>query len=136
MKNSSTDQNTKRKRNADVSGVIAADQALAASYTLVLEPLTNGSYRGRSLELPTVLGFGADVSKCAKDVQESLALAIAAMREAGQAPPPPATEGKRDDQVNIKLTRHERAFINEAARREGFRSVSDFMRSVAVRQLR
>jgi len=114
---------------------LAPAREVASQYTILLETVDAGGFRGRSLELPFVMGFGETAEACIDDVRGSLAVAIGAMLRDGETPPAPAREGKRDDQVNIKLTRYEKALFMQAARREGFRSVADFMRSLALRRL-
>lgn len=86
-------------------------------------------YIGSTIELPLVMGGGKSVAACAKDVLEATIAAVATMLEAGQSPPTPAREGKRDQQVNIRLTAEEKMRLEEASRREGFRSLSDFLRA-------
>lgn len=108
---------------------------IAKRYTTVLEPHETAGYRGRTLELPYVAGFGKTPQECVADLQESLAVAVGSMLANEETPPSPSVEDKRDDQVNIKLTLREKAFFSAAARREGFRSVADFMRSLAMRRL-
>ncbi|KAA0212955.1 MAG: ribbon-helix-helix protein, CopG family [Cyanobacteria bacterium CYA] len=58
------------------------------------------------------------------------------MLELGQQPPAPAREGKRDQQVNIRLTSEEKMRLEEASRREGFRSLSDFLRASGLNRAR
>jgi len=111
-------------------------RALGMEYTVVLEPNEGSGYRGRTLELPYVVGFGKSVDACIADLRDALAVAVGGMLANDMTPPMPSTANMRDDQVNIKLTRREKAFLTEAARREGFRSVADFMRSLAMRRVR
>lgn len=78
------------------------------------------------------MGDGPDIASCAKAVLEAAVAGIASMLEAGETPPRPAKEGKRDQQVNIRLTTEERLALESAASRAGFRSVSDYVRSAAL----
>lgn len=107
---------------------------ISSAYTVVLEPHEQEGFRGRTLELPYVVGFGRTQADCTASLQEALAVAVGSMLANEELPPAPAVEGRRDEQVNIKLTRHEKAFFTHAARREGFRSIADFMRSLAMRR--
>lgn len=129
-RNSSTARKTDRGRVA----VTAADRELAAGCSILIEPFEEGGYRGRALELPNVDGFGDTDARCMTDVREALALAIASLRVAGKPLPVPTVE-RRDEQVNIKLSRREKELFFAAARRDGFRSLSDFMRSLAARKV-
>jgi hypothetical protein len=47
------------------------------------------------------------------------------MIECGLSPPASASAGKRDVQLNVRLTAHEKFLLQEAARRLGFKGVSD-----------
>lgn len=105
---------------------------LASQYQLVLTPNSEVGYFGRTLELPMAMGDGPDIASCAKSVLEAAVAGIATMLEAGETPPRPAKEGKRDQQVNIRLTIEERLALESAASRAGFRTVSDFVRSAAL----
>lgn len=89
-------------------------------------------YSGRTVELPGVMADGKTVAACAKQVMEATTVAVATLLELGDTPPLPASEGKRDQQVNIRLTALEKLELEAAAAREGFRSVSDFLRSAAI----
>ena len=89
-------------------------------------------YLGRTVELPMVMADGPDIARCAAAVLEATTAALAAMIEAGDTPPSPAREGRRDQQVNIRLTAEEKLSLESLAAREGFRGVSDYVRSKAL----
>jgi predicted RNase H-like HicB family nuclease len=124
-----------RKRLELPRRFIERGRRIASAYTVVLEPHEAEGFCGRTLELPNVRAYGRTQQRCIAELYKVQAIAVGSMLAHGQTPPPPAVEGKRDDQVNIKLTRREKAFFTEAARREGFRSVADFLRSLAMRRL-
>jgi uncharacterized protein (DUF1778 family) len=44
----------------------------------------------------------------------------------------PASAGRRQRQLNIRLTEDENLRLEEAARRQGFRGVSDYVRFAAL----
>jgi hypothetical protein len=77
---------------------------------------------------------GPTLPRCARSTLDATALAVATMLEAGDTPPPPAREGKRDQQINIRLSAEEKLALEGIAAREGFRSLSDFVRTVALRR--
>ena len=52
--------------------------------------------------------------------------------EQGETPPPPAGEGARTEQVNIRFSAEERLALETAARQQGFRGVSDYVRAAAL----
>jgi len=80
-----------------------------------------------------VLGLGDTPQACYTETIELLVSALATMLEMGDKPPLPASAGKREQQVNIRVTADERMRIEEAARQAGFRSVSDFIRAAALK---
>lgn len=61
---------------------------------------------------------------------------VAVMLEAGQTPPLAACEEQRTQQINIRLTAEERLLIESAAKRRGYRGISDFVRTAALAQTR
>lgn len=75
------------------------------------------------------MGDGLTVEECVEQTMEATIGVIATMLELGESPPTPARAGKRDQQVNIRLTAEEKLQLEAAARREGFRSLSDFLRA-------
>jgi predicted RNase H-like HicB family nuclease len=113
--------------------VLRRARGLAAMYRLVIERNEDGGYIGRALEFPTAMGDGENLAECGKAVVESLTAAIATMLEAGQRPPMPAAAGRRQRQLNIRLTDEEHLLLEEAARRQGFRGVSDYVRIAALK---
>lgn len=110
---------------------------LAEQYRLVIERDEDGDgFLGCTVEMPTVMGGGDDPLDCIRDTLEATALSIAVMLEKGETPPAPSREGKRDQQVNIRLTADEKMSLEAAANRDGFRSLSDFMRAAALHRSR
>jgi predicted RNase H-like HicB family nuclease len=88
-------------------------------------------YFGRGIELPLVMGDGRTPDQCVRNTCQALIVTIATMIESGESPPLPANEGRRDQQVNIRLTRIERLLLEGAARRTGA-PLSDFVRAAAL----
>jgi len=82
--------------------------------------------------MPFVMGDGKTIQSCAQETIKALIAAVATLLESGERPPSPATAGKRDRQVNVRVTADEKMRLEEVAQREGFRSVSDFMRTAAL----
>ncbi|MCE7969712.1 MAG: hypothetical protein DYG94_13350 [Leptolyngbya sp. PLA3] len=109
---------------------------MARSYQLVLSEEPEVGYLGRTVELPLAMADGKTLETCVKATLEATAAVIATMLELGQQPPAPAREGKRDQQVNIRLTSEEKMRLEEASRREGFRSLSDFLRASGLNRAR
>ena len=108
---------------------------IADSYQIILQQ-EDGEYFGRALELPNVMNDGATPDACVKATRDILTTAIAYMLETGQVPPQPATERKRTEQINVRLTAEEKLMLEEGARSRGFRGLSDFVRSASLQSLR
>jgi predicted RNase H-like HicB family nuclease len=108
-------------------------QKLAARYQVVVwRDDDEREYLGRGVELPLAMGDGKSPDECVKNTREAFVAVLATLLEAGHPTPSPASEGKRDQQVNIRLTSDERLVLEAAARRSGFTGVSDFVRTAAL----
>lgn len=105
---------------------------IAARYRVVIESIDAG-YRGSCIELPLVLVRASTIEACVQRTRTAATIAVATMLEVEQQPPLPPGEERRGAQVNIRLTADERMRIEETARQEGFRSVSDYIRHAALR---
>jgi predicted RNase H-like HicB family nuclease len=108
-------------------------QALAAKYQVVVwHDDDEDCYYGRGVELPLAMGDGQTAEDCVKATHEAFVSVLATLLESGQAVPAPATAGKRDQQVNVRLSSDERLILESAARKQGFTGISDFVRAVAL----
>ena len=128
-----------RERGSRIDRPFAPDilrqaRNIAAQYGIVIRREADSGFVGESVELPLNVGVGDTVEECLSETREVLTSAIAAMLERGQRPPSAASEGKREVQLNIRLTADERLRLEEAARQAGFRSISDYVRSAALRR--
>jgi predicted RNase H-like HicB family nuclease len=112
--------------------VLRRARGLAEQYRLVISPEPGVGYFGHALELPSAMGDGKSVDACARAVLEAATVAVATMIERGEKPPAPSTEGRRDQQVNLRLTAEEKMRLEAAAGRDGFRSLSDYIRASAL----
>jgi predicted RNase H-like HicB family nuclease len=115
--------------------ILRRAKKIADAYHIILH-FEDGEYYGRGLEMPNVMNDGKTPDECVRNTREMLRTAIAFMLEEGQTPPPPASEGNRSEQINIRITAEERLFLEEAARSRGFRGISDFVRSIALSNAR
>lgn len=111
--------------------VLKQARAIADKYQIILQ-FEDGEYYGRGLEMPFVMNDGKTPDACVRATRESLTTAVATLLEAGDVPPAPASEGKRTEQVNVRLTPEEKLLLEEAARSRGFRGLGDFVRSTAL----
>src|SRR5437879_4998420 len=76
---------------------------IASRYQIVLWT-AEGEYYGRGVELPLSMGDGKTPDECVANTREALVVTVAYLLEKGGVPPSPASEGKRDQQVNVRLT--------------------------------
>ena len=111
--------------------VLKEAESIARSYRFTVEQCDDG-YVGSTVEMSSVIGLGDTPMTAIQETIELLISAIATMIELDQPVPASASSHKRDQQVNIRLSSDEKLRLEEAARREGFRSVSDFIRSAAI----
>jgi predicted RNase H-like HicB family nuclease len=101
-------------------------------YCITLERGPGGDYVGSSIELPLVLADGATPQQCVASTTDALVATVATMLESKQHPPAPSHTGKREQQINLRVSAREKLVLEDAARRDGFRSVSDFIRNAAL----
>lgn len=114
--------------------LLARAEQLAQQYRYTVEhDADEGVYMGSSIEMPYVLADGPTPAECLAATIEAHTAAVATLLEGDETPPPPASEGKRDRQLNVRLSAHEKHALEAAAQREGFRTVSDFVRHAAMR---
>ena len=130
-----------KRRSTKVAGKVAgkvdhpSDRALldrarqiAERYRIIIHREA-GEFYGQALELPGVLNDGKSADACVKNTVDILTTTIATMLEAGQIPPLPASDERRDEQVNVRLSKLEKLTFEETARSRGFRGLSDFLRT-------
>ena len=108
-------------------------EKIGSQYRLVISSHGTKGFVGSSIEMPLVLGHGKTEALCITDTRAAIVMTLELMLEKGEVPPSPASEGKREVQLNIRLTPDERMRIQEKARQAGFRSIADFMRRAALR---
>lgn len=106
-------------------------RTIASRYQVILRE-QDGGYFGRGLELPLAMGDGETPDECVARTRKAMIVCVATMLEDGETPPPPAAQGRRTEQVNIRLTPEEKLRMEETARTRGFRGISDFVRALAV----
>ena len=86
------------------------------------------------VEAKGAMGGGETLEACYLDIRLSMREWVASMLEEGKSVPQPIQQAdeKRSSQVNVRLTADEKFRIEEAAKRAGFRGVSDFVRFAAL----
>lgn len=131
-KSANKSKTTKAKLDRPFSPAIQRQaQEIAAGYRIVIQPDDEVGYLGRVMEMPLVMADGASPQVCYDQVREAAVGAIATMLELGQIPPA-AADQKRTLQINVRVTEDERMRLEDAARKHGFRGVSDFVRTTAL----
>jgi hypothetical protein len=111
--------------------VLRRAKAIIDAYQVVVR-IEDGEYVGRGLEYPEAIGVGPSAAAAAvEETRAAMVAGVAVMLERGQYPPPPASEGARTEQVNIRFSAEELA-LETAARQQGFRGVSDYVRAAAL----
>ena len=111
--------------------LLARACAIAEKYQVVLW-FQDGEWYGRGVELPDAMNDGKTPAACIANTRDMFVTVIAVMLEQGQTPPPPADEGVRNEQMNIRISADERLRLVTAAKQRGFEGVSDFVRTAAL----
>ena len=111
--------------------VLKRAKAIASRYQVIVW-FEDGEYFGRGLELPGVMADGKTAAACFAATQEAMQFAVATLLEAGQTPPPSASEGQRTEQVNIRVSAEEKLQLESAAKQRGYRGLADFFRAAAL----
>jgi predicted RNase H-like HicB family nuclease len=112
-------------------GVLRRAREIAETYQYIVH-FDDGDFYARPLELPGAMNDGKTREEA---IENGIAIAttvVAYMLEEGQFPPLPASEDRRDEQVNVRLSKLEKVLLEEAARARGFRGISDYMRTAAL----
>lgn len=131
-KSANESKKTKAKLNRPFPPAIRRQaEEIAAGYRIVIQPDEEVGYLGRVMEMPLVMADGASPQSCYEQVHEAAVGAVATMLELGQIPPA-AADQKRTLQINVRVTEDERMRLEDAARKHGFRGVSDFVRTTAL----
>lgn len=126
MSNKSTKLNRAFNKN-----VLATAKKVAEKYEVILTP-EEGEWYGRGLEIPTVYGDGKTPDECIENTREALVATVAHLLERGEVIPAPASEGKRSEQVNVRLTVEEKVILSASAKARGFPNLSVFFRAKAL----
>ena len=135
-KESSTGATTESARNAARldrpfdAAILGRAEGIAKGYRIIIEQDDDIGFIGRSLELPNTFADGSTPAECYISTMEATVGVVAFMLESGEHPPNPG--GKRDVQMNVRLTTEEKLQIEEEAHRKGFRGVSDYVRAKAL----
>jgi predicted RNase H-like HicB family nuclease len=111
--------------------ILKRARQIADRYQVVVR-YEDGKYYGRGLELPGAMDDGKTPDECVTNTREAMVAVVGYMLEEGQTPPLPASEGARTEQVNVRLTAEERLAMEQAAQRQGFRGLSDYVRAAAL----
>lgn len=108
--------------------------AIVTAYRLVLEKDAKLGYFGSAIEIPTVFADGKTPDDCVRAVREALTVAVASMLERGARPP--GGRAKRSLQINVRLSPDEKLALEEAAMRQGYKGISEYVRAAALDRTR
>jgi predicted RNase H-like HicB family nuclease len=120
-----------RLRRPVKAEILKSAAAIAEQYQIILEN-DEGRWYGRGLELPHVFGDGTTPLACIKSTRQALIATVAYLLEQKRKPPSPARNGKRTQQVNVRLTAEEKSMLEGIARGNGFQGLSDYLRAAAL----
>jgi predicted RNase H-like HicB family nuclease len=126
----------KRKASKAIDRPFDADvlrraREIAETYQYIVH-FEDGDFYARPLELPGAMNDGKTRQQAIENGIDIATTVVAYMLEEGQLPPLPASEDRRDEQVNVRLSKLEKVLLEEAARARGFRGISDYMRTAAL----
>jgi hypothetical protein len=85
--------------------------------------------------MPLAMGDGKSPDQCIDSTRAAMFAAAATILEQGRTLPVPSVEGNRSEQINIRLTAEEKLLLEQQARRQGFRGLSDLVRSAILNSL-
>jgi predicted RNase H-like HicB family nuclease len=111
--------------------VLRRARQIAEAYCILVRH-EDGEYYGQALELPGVMNDGKTPAECLEKTLDIVTTTVATILERGEIPPLPASDQRRDEQVNVRLSKLEKLTFEEAARSRGFRGLADFMRSATM----
>ena len=122
---------TKVKSGPFGKAILAAAKQFVDAYDIVMRR-EEGEWVGHALEYPEAIGVGKTVQQCMAETRKSLLAGVASMLEDGDAPPVPARQNVRSEQVNLRLTPEEKAVLESRSRSKGFRGIADYVRAAAL----
>jgi predicted RNase H-like HicB family nuclease len=127
------------KKRIDVNrpfdpGILREAKRIAARYRLIVEPDPEAGFLGRVAELPGVFADGKTQADCVRMLVFAAETTVATYLEEKKSAPSPISDVQRREQVNIRLTPEEKAMLSAASERKGFKGISDFVRSAALRE--
>ena len=123
------EKSTKLNKEFDAK-ILSKAKKIAGKYEIILNQ-ADGEWYGKGVEMPTVFGDGKTPDKCTESMREALTAAVAYLLEQGEVVPAPASEEKRTEQVNIRLTCEEKVILMASARSHGYKGLADFIRANA-----
>jgi predicted RNase H-like HicB family nuclease len=125
-----------RNRSAKIdrpfgAAVLERARRIALQYRIIIRQ-EGGEYYGQALELPGAMNDGKTPAECVENTIDIVTTTIATMLERGEIPQLSASDERRDEQVNVRLSKLERLTFEETAKSRGFRGLSDFMRAATL----
>ena len=107
-------------------------ERLSRSYRVFIDPDPDGGFLGSSEDFQRVFAEGNTPQACFDATQTLIAVSIATMLANDQRIPEPIGNGKRDRQINFRVSGEEKARMEAARKRRGFEGMGDFVRTAAL----
>lgn len=114
--------------------ILARAKRIAHGYRIIIERHADLGYKARSLEIPTAFADGRTPNACVKAMEDALVATIATILVNNKRPPLSSRQAKTGAQINIRVNMLDKLLLEEAAEERGFKGVSDFVRTVAIRK--
>ena len=111
--------------------ILRRARKIAEQYQIVIHR-EDDLYYGKALEFPGAMNHGSTPAECVENTIDIVMTGVAYLLEEGHTPPHPAIDERRDEQVNVRLSKLEKLTLEEAAKSRGFRGISDFIRATSL----
>ena len=119
-------------REAFPSEVWEKAEHLSKRYRVSIDSDPDGGFLGSSQDFQRIFAEGKTPQACFSAAQTLIAVSIATMLANDQRIPEPIGSGKRDRQINFRVSGEEKARMEAARKRRGFEGMGDFVRTAAL----
>lgn len=108
--------------------LLARAKSIVSGYQLKITSTGPNTFIGSAYELPLVLARGS-ADRIVEETRDALICAVCVILQEGGAPP---EGGRRDIQVNVRMSAVEKDTLESVARARGYRGISDYLRSIGL----
>jgi|WetSurMetagenome_2_1015567.scaffolds.fasta_scaffold924242_1 predicted RNase H-like HicB family nuclease len=134
IRSSGTNKAAVLKPGLPTSSAIIEAEKIVSRYHVIVERHERLGYFATAIEMPGTNAHGKTPNDCFKEIHQALIASVATLIDAGQ-PVPDVCDAARSIQINLRVTPREKVLMTHAAKRLGFRGLSDFLRRAALKQL-